>query len=183
MAEQLEPRNVNNEEYWKKRMEAKQNRLYRNVAKFEKEIAQLFRLSLEQIRQLIMDFFNIGARDSEGNLSYQEAINKLTSNELMDFKAKIQQFVPSIRETGDPTLMKELEKMQEVTEMTKFQMVLSLVSVNLLLLGHGTVRLIEDSLKETFVDSYYESVYELFRGYGSQRRFKDCKRSHRRRCL
>ena len=165
MAE-LKPRNVNNEQYWEKRAIAKSNRLFKKVAKFEKEIAQQYRLTLEQIRQLIMDFFNISARDNEGNLSYQEAINKLSPNELRDFRAKLNQYIPSIRETNDPTLMKELEKMQEATEITKFQMLLGLISVNLLLLGHSTVQLITDSLKETFVESYYTTVYDLFVGFG-----------------
>jgi len=153
------------EEYWKKRSEKKVDRRFKELKDVEKKLAEMYRSTIDTIRQLVVDMLTRYGILTD-TMTYQEAIKKLTPMELADLKARMEQLRPQIQSTNDEKVIAEFEKLRTATEMTRLGAVQTQIEANLLLLGSTTVTLLADSLSKAFTDTYYESIYDLFVGYG-----------------
>lgn len=157
-------RNLTNEEYWKKRAEERTDKYWKKLANVEKELASQYRLALDDIRQLTIDLFEKYSK--EQRITYQDAVVELTEYEMGDFKAKIDRLVPAIRETNDPFLKAELNKLRQASNLTRFQSLMAQIEARLLDMGYTQQLTIEDWLSGVYEGNYYESIYALQTGTG-----------------
>lgn len=154
-----------NEEYWNKRAEKKTDRRFKELREVENKLAEMYRLAIDTIRQIVVDMLTRYGIKADV-LSYQEAIKNLTPLELADLKAKLEQYRPQIQTTGDEKVINEFEKLRTATELTRLGAIQTQIEANLLLLGSATVVMLSDSLAKAFEDTYYDSIYDLYVGFG-----------------
>lgn len=157
-------RNLNNEEYWQERAETRTDKYWRKIGNVEKELAKQYRLALDDIRQMVIDQFEKYSTDQR--ITYQDAVKELTTYEMGDYKAKIDRLIPAIKATNDPFLIAELNKLQQVTKLTRFQALMAQIEGRLLELGYDQQMTMEEWLSGVYEGNYYESIYALQVGTG-----------------
>jgi SPP1 gp7 family putative phage head morphogenesis protein len=159
-----EYRNLNNQEYWAKRTEEKQDKQWKKIENVEKAVAEQYRLAQNDIRQSVIDLFT--KYGTEQGLTYQEAVKELTSNEVRDYKAQLERLVPAIRETKNSMLIAELEKFRAVNNLTRFQALMAQLEIRLNQLGYEQQMSMEEALSGVYEGTYYQTIYALQVGTG-----------------
>ena len=157
-------RNLNNEEYWKKRSEEKVDKYWNKIKNVEKELASQYRLALDDIRQYVIDLFE--KYSTNERITYQDAVKELSVYEMGDYKTKLNRLIEGVKATNDPFLIAELNKLQQVSKLTRFQSLMAQIEARLLDLGYNQQMTMEQWLSGVYESNYYQSIYALQVGTG-----------------
>lgn len=157
-------RNLDNQEYWIKRSQEQVDQQWKNIKNVEKELATQYRLSLEDIRQMVADLYTKYA--TEQGLSYQDAVRNLTSTELGDYQSKIKRLRNQIQQTDNPFLIAEYEKLMNVVKLNRLQALMGQIEARLLQHGYEQQMTIEQHLSGVYEGNYYATLYMLSVGTG-----------------
>ena len=157
-------RNLDNQEYWKKRSEEKVDKYWRKIKNVEKELASQYRVALDDIRQMTIDLFENYSTNER--ITYQDAVKDLTVYEMGDYKTKLNRLIEGVKATNDPFLIAELNKLQQVSKLTRFQSLMAQIEARLLDLGYNQQMTMEQWLSGVYEGNYYQSIYALQVGTG-----------------
>lgn len=154
-----------NEEYWLKRTEERVLRHWKNLKSVEKELAKEYRIALDTIQQMIGNLYIKYASDNK--ISYQEAQRLLNATEITDYRLQIQQLKSQARQTNDPNIIAEMEKLEKATRLSRFQALMNQILARLLLLGYVENTEISRWLADLYEENYYRTIYQVQTGVGA----------------
>lgn len=159
-----EYRNLDNPSYWQKRSEERVDKHWKSIKNVEKEMAKQYRVAMDDIRTMISDVYT--QYSIENKVSYQEALKTLNASEIGDYKAKMDRLLPQIRQTNDPFLIAEYEKLQKVVKLNRLQALMGQIDGRLLQMGHEQQMVMEDWLVGLYETNYYQAMFQLQVGTG-----------------
>ena len=99
-------------------------------------------------------------------ITYQDAVKELSVYEMGDYKTKLNRLIEGVKATNDPFLIAELNKLQQVSKLTRFQSLMAQIEARLLDLGYNQQMTIEQWLSGVYEGNYYQSIFALQVGTG-----------------
>ena len=162
-------RNLNNEDYWVKRSEARDRSNWVKEATLEKELVKVYQTAGESIKTLLAELYTKYGENNQ--LSYVDAIKALNPSELFDYHTRLQRTIQRLKGTVSEPLLLELDKLYNMQEVNRLQGTVNQIQAELLELGYTEQLTLEQSLYGQYEENYYHSIYDVQSGVGVGVRF------------
>lgn len=155
-------KDLNNQEYWLKRSEARVSAHWKNLENIEKSLVKNYRMVNEEIKAKLAQLYADYAVDN--TLSYADAIKQLNQFEIGIYRQQIQS---AIANAGDnKELIEKLERLLPTNQVTRLQATVNQIEARLIELGYTEQITTEDWLAETYRENYYQTIFEVQQGIG-----------------
>ena len=155
-------KNLNNQDYWVKRSEARDRSTWVKEATLEKELVKTYQTAGESIKNLLAELYTKYGENNK--LSYVDAIKELNPSELFDYHTKLNRTIQRLKGTKSEPLLLELEKLYQMQEVNRLQGTINQIYAELLELGYTEQLTLEQSLEGQYEENYYHSIYEVQSG-------------------
>jgi SPP1 gp7 family putative phage head morphogenesis protein len=162
-------RNLNNQDYWVKRSEARDRSTWVKESTLEKELVRTYRTAGEAIKTLLAELYTKYGENNQ--LSYVDAIKALNPAELFDYHTRLQRTIQRLKGTVSEPLLLELDKLYNMQEVNRLQGTINQMQAELLEMGYMEQLTLEDSLYGQYEENYYHSIYDVQSGVGVGVRF------------
>lgn len=156
-----------NAEYWAKRFIELEKLTAHQSERYIKNLEEVFKESSENIENQIMKFYARFA-DIE-NISFSEARKLLNSEDLEAFRMSLEEYIKFARknsENFDPELAKALEEASLKYRVTRLEALEYGLSGEVGKLMSHEHSILYEACAHAYVDRYYHTAFELFKGYG-----------------
>lgn len=146
--------------YWAKRFEEEEKqRILANDKSFKK-IEKQYKLAEQQIKNDINKWYRRIADNNE--ISLADAKKLLKKNELQEFKWTLEEFTEKAKSGG---WKKELENASARIHIQRLEALQLQVRNSIEFLGKEENNLLEEHLLNTYQNTYYQSLYEISKGF------------------
>lgn len=151
---------MDSETYWAKRAKEREAYWYQKCQDtIDKELAAYYMDSLGRIQTDIAALYGRFAKDNQ--LTATEARKLLKGNEYRQWRMSIDQYVKTIRETGDKTLERELNTLAMRSRISRLDKLYGETLMELQSLGEKVTTSMKAFLSEAYTDNYYHGVYDI----------------------
>lgn len=152
--------------YWSKRFEEEEKQRALANDKSFKKIEKQYKLAEQQIKNDINNWYRRIADNNE--ISLADAKKLLKKNELQEFKWTLEEFTEKAK-SGD--WKKELENASVRIHIQRLEALQLQVRNSIEFLGKEENNLLEEHLLNTYQNTYYQSLYEISKGFGLKTSF------------
>lgn len=146
--------------YWSKRFEEEEKQRALANDKSFKKIEKQYKLAEQQIKNDINKWYRRIADNNE--ISLADAKKLLKKNELQEFKWALEEFTEKAK-SGD--WKKELENASARIHIQRLEALQLQVRNSIEFLGEEENNLLEEHLLNTYQNTYYQSLYEISKGF------------------
>ena len=146
--------------YWSKRFEEEEKQRALANDKSFKKIEKQYKLAEQQIKNDINKWYRRIADNNE--ISLADAKKLLKKNELQEFKWTLEEFTEKVK-SGD--WKKELENASARIHIQRLEALQLQVRNSIEFLGEEENNLLEEHLLNTYQNTYYQSLYEISKGF------------------
>lgn len=157
--------NLNNEDYWIARSEARVTQHWKNEKNVEKRLVKEYQTVASDIKNEIAEFYTRYAVDN--GLTYADAIKAMSGSDLQEYRLAIESAKARIRLAyPDSPILADLDRLMASNNLTRLQGKVNQIEARLLEMGVSEQLTIEESLYGTYEDNYYQAIYEVQNGVG-----------------
>ena len=146
--------------YWSKRFEEEEKQRALANDKSFKKIEKQYKLAEQQIKNDINKWYRRIADNNE--ISLADAKKLLKKNELQEFKWTLEEFTEKAKSGG---WKKELENASARIHIQRLEALQLQVRNSIEFLGKEENNLLEEHLLNTYQNTYYQSLYEISKGF------------------
>lgn len=146
--------------YWSKRFEEEEKQRALANDKSFKKIEKQYKLAEQQIKNDINKWYRRIADNNE--ISLADAKKLLKKNELQEFKWALEEFTEKAKSGG---WKKELENASARIHIQRLEALQLQVRNSIEFLGKEENNLLEEHLLNTYQNTYYQSLYEISKGF------------------
>lgn len=155
---------LSNKDYWHDTSILRATQAWQQENKIEKKLSKEYQLFLEQIKREVADLY--AQYGVEGLLNYADLQKRLTTQELSQYKSLIQGIIDDHREVLNEETLLEMNKFTQFTNLNILDARMNAVSVYALLVINKSIEMLSESLSQTFINSYYHTLYDSHRKIG-----------------
>lgn len=151
-------------EYWESRFAALEALAYGEGTLIYADIEKAYRRAVKDVEKDIALWYLLFSDDE---ISYSEATKYLTSKELANFKMDVNDYIKSASSAYISTSWaKQLEKVAARHRITRLESIMVQLQQHLEKLFGKQEQLLSEGLARIYNDTYYETAFEVFKGYG-----------------
>lgn len=151
--------------YWKERFTQLENSAHREAQQTWADIESMYKTAEREIEQKMSAWYQRFAINN--NISMSEARRLLNTNELKEFRWTVQDYIKHGKENGvSADWSKQLENASARFHITRLQALQLDLQQTVEVLYGGQSDRFDQLMKQTYLDSYYHTAFEIQRGVG-----------------
>ena len=152
-------------EYWKVRFQQLEESQYRNAHEVYADIEDMYKRANKEIEQKVTVWYERVAANNK--ISMAEARKLLNAGELKEFKWTVQDYIRHGRENGiSADWSKQLENASARFHISRLQALQMDLQQTIEVLYGGQSDAFDRLMKQTYMDSYFHTAFEIQRGVG-----------------
>ncbi len=154
-----------NEAYWQKRFEQMSESLLEDAMDYYDDVERMYREAMNRIEKDIARWYMRLADNN--NISYADARKFLTKSQLKDFKMTLDEYIRKGKENGvTADWTKELENASVKYHISRLEAIQLQIQQHLETLFGNQLDGIDEMMRETYRNGYYQTAYELQKAIG-----------------
>lgn len=150
-------------EYWQKRTEELGARQFRKADSYNERLKRQYARAQLSIKRDMESFYQRFA-DNNGIIDMAEARRLLTSGELKEFKMTLEEFREKAKNNADGRWTKQLDNVYFRTRISRYEALQVQIRQQVELLAASEQAGVTALLDDTYIDTYYRSVFEVQKG-------------------
>jgi SPP1 gp7 family putative phage head morphogenesis protein len=151
-------------EYWQRRSEDIAQAQYDKADAFLEEMVSAYDRAKANITKEIEVFYARYAQNNE--ISYSEAVKKLTPAELKLFRMTLDEFIAKAKDNEDGRWTKELNNVYYKTRISRLDALYTQIQHHIEMITDNTVTGTSAMLSDTYEDTYYRNIHSIQTGLG-----------------
>lgn len=153
-----------NSKYWQKRFEQIEDSSNRTASQVASEVDDMFQKAEREIEKEISVWYQRFATNNE--ISLEDAKKWLKDSELKELKWDVQEYIKYGEENAlNAGWMKELENASAKYHISRLEALQLRVRQTIEALYNNEEKVINTMVKQVYSDGYYQSMYEIQKGY------------------
>ena len=156
--------------HWLMLAEKRLEERWNDEEKVEKELNHLYRAYAKDTKTLLSDFYNQYAIDN--HLKYSDVIKKLDNLSLQDYRITMNRLVTKYQNSENSELIGALVALSNPSSLTRIEAFNNTLAGLMLEMEYEEVQILNQTLGEQYVESYYKSLYDVQHSFGVGNAFK-----------
>jgi SPP1 gp7 family putative phage head morphogenesis protein len=155
---------MKSQDYWQKRSEAIAEGQYKKADDYLNGLADAYGRAKGNIQKEIEVFYSRYAENNE--ISYAEAVKKLTPAELKSFRMTLDEFIAKAKDNEDGRWTQELNNVYYKSRISRLDALLTQIQHEIEMMTDKTVSETSSLLNDTYADTYYRNMHSIQSGLG-----------------